>query len=127
VLSPPGLQQLAPDVEALEGGGGRQPVSLGCCDEAEALFDLAVGEHQEAPSRPGDHVGDSAPVLFVRETLDEAAGHETVDDGGDGGAAQVEALGHGGRKSLALGQEREHAVLGKRQVDLGQGDLGVAG
>ena len=67
-------------------------------------------------------------VVLRRPPLDQAPGHESVDDGGDRGPGDVEAAGEGrGRRGVVLGQEDEHPVLGEREVDAAEGDLGRLG
>ena len=85
----------------------------------------AVG--QDTVALGGQHVVDPTSVAGHRAPLDEAPRHQAVDDGGDGGWADGQALGQVGGGGRALVQEPEDPVLGEGQVDRAEADLDLLG
>jgi ABC-type polar amino acid transport system ATPase subunit len=58
---------------------------------------------------------------------DELPGDQPVDDGGDAGWADCEAIGQDRRDRRSLGEQSQHPVLGQGELDVTQGDLRLLG
>ncbi len=90
-------------------------------DQVLVHGDVGAGQRLGALRRQAQLHPPAVRVLLA--TVDQPAGDEAVDEGGDGGPPHRQAVGQARRGGGALGQDPEDPVLGKRQLDLGQRDL----
>ena len=94
-----------------------RPCRAGAGDGGQVVVDGPVGRGQDAHTLVGQAQRDAAPVGVLLAAVDQAAGDQAVDQGGDGRAPHGQAVGQTGGGGRALGQDPEHPVLGQGQVD----------
>ncbi len=115
-----------PELERAQ-GHGLVLVGQVAGDGDQVLVDGAVGRGQRAGALGGQAQRDPAAVGVLLAAVDQAAGHQAVDEGRDGRAPHGQPVGQARGGGGALGQDPEHPVLGQRQVDLRQGHLDPLG
>ena len=122
-----GGQCLAPQFERPEGHG----FVLGRTGRRRC----ETGTRRPQRSRLGDDArpssvsrsGDPPPVAVLLLAVDQASGHQAVDDGGDGRRAHGQSVGQARGGGRSLGQNPHDPVLGQGQIHLGQGHLDSLG
>ena len=103
-------------------GSSRQPVMS---HRRPSRAASAAAQHPVALG--GQDVVDPAAVGGDGAPLDQAPGHQAVDDGGDAGGPDGQALGQGRGDGRALVEQAQHPVLGEGQVDGVEAELHLLG